>query len=184
MSYHETTLRKYKEIANMTVDTYNKNLVTLGLSSIFEMSQNKQYSFYQQTIAMTIFYYTLNTTAGIIYLKSNKDLTVAIEANAKAFLIKNINEDYDDTVPELFMTIYKFTKKNENVFKHHNITYTLYMSKNKSFKTFKGNKENPKEMSIIFGKLKEEIRREIKQIMYDTRLVCKDIAGVISNYVC
>ena len=32
--------------------------------------------------------------------------------------------------------------------------------------------------------LKEDIRKDTTQYLYDTRLVCKDIAGLISSYVC
>ena len=176
----------YQQVADMTPETYSNNLVTLALTAVYEMSQNGEHSFEQQTTTTSVFYDMLSTTAGTMYLKSNKSLTVAIDAKAKEFMAKTLDEPYQPgSVHNLVKSVVEFAKKNEPVFKHHNITYTLYMFNNKYSNTFKGkNKDKPIDISILLENLKEEIRRETKQCLYDTRLVCKDIAGIISSYVC
>lgn len=40
------------------------------------------------------------------------------------------------------------------------------------------------DIQVLLEELKEEIRQDTKQCLYDTRRVCKDIAGMISSYVC
>lgn len=186
----ETTLQQhYQQVATMTSETHSNNMVTLALTSVYEMSQNGEYSFEQRTIATSMFYDMLSTTAGTMYLKSNKSLTIAIETKAKAFMLNTLDKpcDFrsDNVVFKLVSSIANFADTNEPVFKHHNITYTLYMYKNKYFKTFKGkSKDNPIDISILLESLKEDIRRETKQYLYDTKLVCKDIASLISSYVC
>jgi len=187
----ETTLQQHlQQVSVMTPETYSNNLFTLSLTSVYDISQNGENSFEQRTIATSVFYDMLSTTAGTIYLKSNKSLTVAIDAKSRAFMMETLDEpcdigNNDDVVHKLVSSIHDFTNKIEPVFKHHKITYTLYMYKNKYLKTFKGkSKDSPIDISILLESLKEEIRRETKQCLYDTRLVCKNIAGLISSYVC
>ncbi|NBP16748.1 hypothetical protein EBU95_20570, partial [bacterium] len=173
----ETTLQQhYQQVAGMTSETYKKNLFTLELASVYEMSQNKENSLDNQTIATSVLYDMLSTTAGYMYLKSDKNLTVAFEAKAKAFMVKTLDEPYEPgSVEKLVNSIAYFADTIEPVFKHHKITYNIYHNCENYWKTFKGkNKDKPIDVSILVDNLKEEIRRETKQCLYDTKLVCKD----------
>jgi len=189
MSSHtfETLQQYYQQLAVITPETYNNNMVTFALTAVYDISKNGEYSFEERTISTTILFDMLSTTAGSMYLKSNKSLTVALEAKAKAFMVKTLDEPYEsDSVHNLVKSVVEFAKKNEPVFKHHKITYNIYHNcGDKYWKTLKGkSKDSPIDISILIENLKEEMRRETKQCLYDTRLVCKDIAGLISSYVC
>ena len=188
MSFHtfETTLQQYyNQVADMTSETYNVNLVTLALTAAYDLSQNREYSLDQQAMSTSILFDMLSTTAGVMYLKSNKTLTVAFEAKAKAFMVETLNKSYvSDSVYQLVKSVVSFAKKNEPVYKYHKMTYNIYHNCHNYWKTFKGkSQDNSIDISILIDNLKEEIRRETKQSLYDTKLVCKDIAGLISEYV-
>jgi hypothetical protein len=186
-TFQTTVQQYYQQVADMTTpETYNIKLVTLALIAVYDISKNEEYSFKQRTIATKILFDMLSTTAGSMYLKSNKSLTVAFEAKAKTFMAKTLDEPYEsESVYQLVESVVFFAKQNEPVFKHHKITYNIYHNCENYWKTFKGkNKDKPIDVSILIDNLKEEIRREAKQCLYDTKLVCKDIAGLISSYVC
>lgn len=40
------------------------------------------------------------------------------------------------------------------------------------------------DIQVLVEELKEQIRQDTKQCLYDTKLLCKDISGIISSYVC
>ena len=185
-TFQTTVQQYYQQVADMTPETYSNNLFTLALTSVYDISQNGENSFEQRTIATKILFDMLSTTAGSMYLKSNKILTVAFEAKAKTFMAKTLDEPYElDSVYQLVKSVVFFAKQNEPVFKHHKITYNIYHNCENYWKTFKGkNKDKPIDVSILIDNLKEEIRKDTKQCLYDTKLVCKDIAGLISSYVC
>ena len=139
----ETVQQYYQQLAVMTSETYNNNLVTLALTAVYDISQNGEYSFEHST---KILFDMLSTTAGSMYLKSNKSLTVAFEAKAKAFMVKTLDESYElGSVHNLVKSVVEFAKKNEPVFKHHKITYNIYHNcGDKYWKTFKGkSKDKP-----------------------------------------
>jgi hypothetical protein len=39
-------------------------------------------------------------------------------------------------------------------------------------------------MPKVIPNLKAEIRKDMAQCLYDTKLVCRDVAGLISTFVC
>jgi len=115
----------YQQIAEMTNDNYDKNVVTecleLGISEI------KNFIYDQQIRILNLFYKILSTDAGSIFLTQYKNFSVIAASKAEEFMKKITNRIMNETETELTRTIAKFTRVNVGVFLSHDMSYTFYM---------------------------------------------------------
>jgi hypothetical protein len=117
-----TAQQHYEQIAAMTYDTYNRNVVIQSFSIINELNNFPRAQMRQ---VLTVVYKILSTTAGRIFMISSKNFTTAVVLKAKEFM-DNIPNPVNDTALELARAISKFSRVNEGVFLGHGISYTLY----------------------------------------------------------
>jgi hypothetical protein len=115
--------QQYEQIAAMTSATYNRDLVIQSLNIVSEFFNLPRE---QMLKVLTIFYKILSTTAGSIFLKTNRNLTNTMVLKAKEFMDKLPEPINNDTSIELARAICKFSRVNEDVFLDHGISYTLY----------------------------------------------------------
>jgi len=110
--------QQYEQIAAMTSATYNRDLVIQSLNIVSELFNLPRE---QMLKVLTIFYKILSTTAGSIFLKTNKNLTNTMVLKAKEFMDKLPYPINNDTYIELARAISKFSRVNEGVFLGHGI---------------------------------------------------------------
>ena len=115
--------QQYEQIAAMTSATYNENDVFESLNIVSELFNLPRE---QMLKVLTYFYKILSTTAGSIFLKTNRNLTNTMVLKAKEFMDKLPYPINNDTSTELARAICKFSRVNEGVFLDHGISYTLY----------------------------------------------------------
>jgi len=115
--------QEYEQIAAMTSATYNEDDVFESLNIVDELFNLPRE---QMLKVLTYFYKILSTTAGSIFLKTNRNFTNTMVLKAQEFMDKLPYPINNDTYIELARAISKFSRVNEDVFLGHGISYTLY----------------------------------------------------------